>query len=1000
MFKIHPGIGVARVGNSEEFFIGPETLEIPPVPAGGYRDDDWKIRRQAARFRVFQYDDVTGALVGEVTGQPGYSFVWTVSLRRRQHPSDLTLALLESSQTISGPSAAVGLPALPYPGDPVPRSFGELRTDPEGRLLVLSTTAFPDSTFGFDGLCDGIVQVDVTGPSVSGEGATPSWVMVVAPDFAPGRQPAMSFYDELYQAYVDAGLFPEKITPTPQPSFRKDIFPILRARNGGRPLAPADESRFPLLDNVMERQGIVDFVNDAYPDFSSGFAFPETEVQAQMLERWVGDASFPNGDFDDDWPPTSALSLDDPDELDRGPIRHCLVGGGWEMSTSILNVGPGSPHVEPFRLVVDPSDTTTSFLPTQQWINDILACSWAPQTERPHPSINVPWDERGFMILESDDLAYVEYTPGPYVLLLTPALVFGDVQAGPSGSTAYKSLPISFEIHTGVDEAPVSIVGAPLGFSWTSVPPVPSASEATVHLWVTYDTSLITELSDGAVITVDVAGESYEIPVSGSTVEFQNTKLVLALDCSSSMLEPAGPGVTKSDSLKTALDIVIGAVREGDALGFAPFSTDALDPAQPLLKVGPNVPLEPKRQALRSFVNDHLPVFGNTAIGDGLTAATALLPTPGETYAHEAIVVVTDGKETADDRIATVAGAITVSTFAIGIGTASNVDFGTLQTLTGNRGGVVLLTGDPMLTDNYYSLTKNLLQILHGASNEEIIIDPPGTLLPGEKHKIEIPITEAETSFKATVLSDQAPWLRLALQTPSGLVLDEAELMALPGVARVEGEHARALELYLPLVLPDASTNHVGIWRLQLTARYSKDDGHEQDEQPRDRKRISYSALVAARSAIRFRAQLTQTRDIFRVEATTSVFGGPPRGSHRIVAEVRGPNGLLTELRFSEAEPGRHVAEYKPISLGDYSIRVRAHGQSRAGHRFSRELSLWGAAQGASYEPWREAPPAAASGGGADHDGDACKRLVKAACDALNCLLERCKTRVMRRGST
>src|SRR5271169_5910618 len=63
ILKIHPAIGVARVGDSPaSFFIGPERplagntgadggvgSAVPPFRDGG------KVKRQAARFRIFQY---------------------------------------------------------------------------------------------------------------------------------------------------------------------------------------------------------------------------------------------------------------------------------------------------------------------------------------------------------------------------------------------------------------------------------------------------------------------------------------------------------------------------------------------------------------------------------------------------------------------------------------------------------------------------------------------------------------------------------------------------------------------------------------------------------------------------------------------------------------------------------------------------------------------------------------------------------------------------------
>src|SRR5581483_2471268 len=51
---IHPAIGVARVGDSQdEFFIGPEVSRPCIQPPGFYRDATGALKRQAARFRVY-----------------------------------------------------------------------------------------------------------------------------------------------------------------------------------------------------------------------------------------------------------------------------------------------------------------------------------------------------------------------------------------------------------------------------------------------------------------------------------------------------------------------------------------------------------------------------------------------------------------------------------------------------------------------------------------------------------------------------------------------------------------------------------------------------------------------------------------------------------------------------------------------------------------------------------------------------------------------------------
>ncbi|WP_420963634.1 LodA/GoxA family CTQ-dependent oxidase [Brucella sp. IR073] len=92
--RIHPGIGVARLGDSDEFYIGPEAPGIVvdpggsngPGPKGGtYRDSNARLKRQAQRFRVYGYD-ADGNVVAELTSATGLvhhvrSLRWRVHVR-------------------------------------------------------------------------------------------------------------------------------------------------------------------------------------------------------------------------------------------------------------------------------------------------------------------------------------------------------------------------------------------------------------------------------------------------------------------------------------------------------------------------------------------------------------------------------------------------------------------------------------------------------------------------------------------------------------------------------------------------------------------------------------------------------------------------------------------------------------------------------------------------------------------------------------------------------
>src|SRR6185437_2524280 len=82
-YKIHPGIGIARVGNSpDQFFIGPEAPGQIPLPAGGWKDEKGRLKRQASRFRVYGYDE-EGRVVREITLADA-QIIWSVTLANTQ----------------------------------------------------------------------------------------------------------------------------------------------------------------------------------------------------------------------------------------------------------------------------------------------------------------------------------------------------------------------------------------------------------------------------------------------------------------------------------------------------------------------------------------------------------------------------------------------------------------------------------------------------------------------------------------------------------------------------------------------------------------------------------------------------------------------------------------------------------------------------------------------------------------------------------------------------
>src|SRR5215217_7095074 len=96
VYRIHPAIGIARLGDSpDEYFVGPEAPGVPPSlnrpdaphdPHAGYKDDQGRIKRQGARFRIYEHTlDDAGATtqVREITAAEA-QIEWEVHLANRK----------------------------------------------------------------------------------------------------------------------------------------------------------------------------------------------------------------------------------------------------------------------------------------------------------------------------------------------------------------------------------------------------------------------------------------------------------------------------------------------------------------------------------------------------------------------------------------------------------------------------------------------------------------------------------------------------------------------------------------------------------------------------------------------------------------------------------------------------------------------------------------------------------------------------------------------------
>jgi len=422
---IHPSIGVARVGNSlDDFFYGPEVPEPAPQSPGFYRDSSGALKRQAARFRVYGLNS-EGEAVAELTASNA-DIHWTVHLANKKsgwyqfqialdipeaHSAPLSLlrnaAIGDRQQLIIDPGArniagkctprGVVFDSGTFMGKPV--YLGELRTDEEGRLVVLGGLGKSASyngaraiTFGnndgwHDDTSDGPVTAKVVyqGKELAVE---PAWVVVAPPNYAPLLKSVRTMWDLMRDVAITA----KTLSAPARPSFQNDIRPLFErlshlewvnagyaaAFGWGGPMRFTDPEWLErLADPSPAFQGMrVSLANqfrvfdrDAWSPIPWPWLYGDamnvppahtprqnaalTDTQLKMLQQWAA------GDFDPDYDPapTPPREIDDlpvseqPATLDRASLEFCLADAfhpGCEMTWPMRQP---SLYMAPFRIL-------------------------------------------------------------------------------------------------------------------------------------------------------------------------------------------------------------------------------------------------------------------------------------------------------------------------------------------------------------------------------------------------------------------------------------------------------------------------------------------------------------------------------------------------------------------------------------------------------------------------------------------------------------------------
>ncbi|KAG8777637.1 hypothetical protein FRC20_010344 [Serendipita sp. 405] len=243
--EIFPPVGIARAGDSEEYYISSEDPAKEHADNFNFRDAGGKLRRSAVKFHAYEYKD--GKPDKEIKQVEGCEIEWTVNVAnakalafnfrgRYQAQGGLRNAkikglddrkkklLIQASGSISGKNKGPVTLQGNFKGSTSadhPVTLGTLYTDGDGCLIFVAGTGeaksvldpnnpYPDleNTFNnddwFDTMCDGEVKVKVkyTGSNSRTIASSLRTAVVTAPPkYTSGVSCSTSLYDVIEDIY-------------------------------------------------------------------------------------------------------------------------------------------------------------------------------------------------------------------------------------------------------------------------------------------------------------------------------------------------------------------------------------------------------------------------------------------------------------------------------------------------------------------------------------------------------------------------------------------------------------------------------------------------------------------------------------------------------------------------------------------------------------------------------------------------------------------------------
>ncbi len=444
----------------------------------------------------------------------------------------------------------------------------------------------------------------------------------------------------------------------------------------------------------------------------------------------------------------------------------------------------------------------------------------------------------------------------------------------------------------------------------------------------------------------------FHVELTATTVARENNSVALVLDRSGSMADPAGGTSTKSDLLKTAIQVFRDLMLSNDEVAVVTFD-NLVDTAIPIQQVS----------AAPSFSTVDVTPRNTTWIGGGIQQGAVQLAAAA--HSNKSMVVLTDGNENVHPYIAEIDPALLTSrTYAIGFGLPGTVSDAALNQITSNSHGDLIITGDISTDEQRFNLTKYFVQVLAGVTNMNVILDPQGSLFLGSRHVIPFLLSNVDVYADVITLCPIPKLLDFALETPDGKIIKPTT--PAPNVRYVQGQQVLFYRVVLPALAADPTGSHAGTWKAILSIKgggISNERAVLAAAQANSvRGSLPYSFVVHAYSNLNLNAYKTQ--DSLRPGAAVTLFASlteydvPLQPVATVWAQITTPDQGTIDLKLNKINAATYSASFNTTLPGVYLSRVRAEGYTSKGRPFTREKTLTAGVYYGNYNPMPDPKPA------------------------------------------